>query len=70
MGKQRKKTNERNRGTFKELNEIKTSNLSTIEFQIMVIRLQKELSENYKELSRNYMSMKKDTETLNKTIWK
>ena len=52
MGKQRKKTNERNRGTFKELNEIKTSNLSTIEFQIMVIRMLKEIGETTRNFVR------------------
>ena len=43
----------------KELNEIEASNLSDIEFKVMVIRILKVLSENY-------ISMKKDTETKNK----
>ena len=48
------------------LSEIKASNLSDIEFKVMVIRMLKELSENYKKLSGTYISMKKDIETLNK----
>ena len=54
----------------KELNEIEVSNLSDIELNIMIIRILKELSENYKELygsykglSGNYHTMKKDIET-------
>ena len=41
------------------LSEIEASNLSDIEFKIMVIRMLKELSENYKELSGTYINMKK-----------
>ena len=48
------------------------SNLSDTEFKIMVLRMLKEVSENYKEmygnykeLSGNYNSMKKDIETMN-----
>ena len=55
------------------LNEIQASNLLDIEFKIIVIRMLKELSENYKEhygsykeLTGNSTSMKKDTETINK----
>ena len=48
------------------LNETEASNLSDIEFKVMVIRMLKELSENYKELSENYISMKKNIETMNK----
>ena len=43
----------------KELNEIEASNLSDIEFKIMVKRM-------FMELSENYISMKKDIETMNK----
>ena len=50
----------------KELNEIEVTNLLDIEFKVMVIRMLKELSENYKELNGNYISMK----TLNKNSWK
>ena len=57
----------------KVLNEIEASNLSDIEFKVMVIRMLKELSENYeklygnyKELSGNHISMKKYVETMNK----
>ena len=41
----------------KELNEMEASNLSDIEFKVMIIRMLKELSENYN-------SMKKDIETI------
>ena len=51
---------------LKELNEMEVSKLSDIEFKIMVIRMLKELTENYKELSENYNSMKKEIETTNK----
>ena len=57
----------------KELNKTEASNLSDIEFKVMVIRILKVLSENYKKLhgiyrepSGNYTSMKKDIETMNK----
>ena len=49
----------------KELNEIEASNPSDIEFTIMVIRIFREISEDYKELSGNYSSMKRDIETVN-----
>ena len=49
----------------KELNEMETSKLSDIEFKRMVMRILKELTDNYKELSGNYNSMKKETETIN-----
>ena len=49
----------------KELKEIETSSLSDIEFKKMVIRMLKELSDNYKELSGNYNSLKKEIETMN-----
>ena len=48
------------------LNKIEASNLSDIEFKVMVIRMFQELSENYKELSGNYIIMKRDMETMNK----
>ena len=38
----------------KELSEIEASNLSDTEFKIMVIRMLKELSENYRELYGTY----------------
>ena len=41
--------------------ETEASNLSDIEFKVMVIRMFKALCENYKELSGNYISMKKTT---------
>ena len=50
----------------KELNEMEVSKLSDIEFKIMVIKVLKELTDNYKDLSENYISMKKEIETINK----
>ena len=35
--------------------------------KIMVMKMLKELKDNYKELSENYNSMKKEIETINKT---
>ena len=35
------------------LNEMEASNLSNIEFKVIVLRMLKELNENYKELSGN-----------------
>ena len=49
-----------------ELNEMEVSKISDIEFKIMVIRMLKELTDNYKELSENYNSIKKEIETINK----
>ena len=51
---------------IKELNKIEVSRLSDIEFKIMVIKMLKELTDNYKELSESYISMKKEIETINK----
>ena len=39
---------------LKVLNEMEVSKLADIEFKIMVIRMLKELTDNYKELSENY----------------
>ena len=39
------------------LNEIETSKPSDTEFKIMVIRMLKELSENYKELQESYKEL-------------
>ena len=54
--------NGKEESTERVLNEIEASNLSDIEFKIMVIRMLRALIENYKELSGNYISMKKDIE--------
>ena len=66
----RKKKNMQSKGmedsSLKELNEMEVSKLSDIEFKIMVIRMLKELTDNYKGLSENYNSMKKEIETINK----
>ena len=48
----------------KELNEMEVTKPSDIEFKIMVIKVLKELTDNYKELSENYNSMKKEIETI------
>ena len=65
MGRQRKNLQSKGmeESPVKELNEIEASNLSDIEFKIMVIRKLKERNENYKELSGNYHSIKKEIET-------
>ena len=52
---------------LKELNEMEVSKLSDVEFKIMVIKMLKELTDNYKELRENYISMKKEIEGINKT---
>ena len=51
---------------LKELNEMETGKMSNIEFKRMVIKILKELTDNYKEMSENYNSMKKEIETINK----
>ena len=51
---------------LKELKEMEASKLSDIEFKRMVIRMLKELTDNYKELIENYNSMKQEIETINK----
>ena len=45
---------------------MEASNLSDIVYKAIIIRMLKELSENYKKHNGNYISMKKDIETLNK----
>ena len=63
MGRQRK--NLQSKGMedcpMKGLNETETSKLLDIEFKRMVIRMLKELRDNYKELSGNYNSMKNES---------
>ena len=44
---------------LKELNEMEVSKQSDIEFKRMVIRMLRELTDNYKKLSENYNRMKK-----------
>ena len=69
MGRQKK--NMQSKGMedspLKELNEMEETKLSDIEFKLMVIKMLKELTDNYKELSENYISMKNEIETINKT---
>ena len=43
----------------KGLNEMEASKLSDIKIKRMVMRMLKELTDNYRELSGNYNSMKK-----------
>ena len=45
---------------------MEVTKLSDIEFKIMVIKMLKELTDNYKELTENYISMKKEIETIKK----
>ena len=61
MGGQRNKPQmkEKKECPEKELRKIEASNLSNIEFKVMVIRMLKELSEIYKGLSGNDISMKR-----------
>ena len=68
MGRQKKNLQSKGMedSPLKELNEIEVSKLSDIEFKRMVVRMLKELTDNYKELSGNYNSMKKEIETINK----
>ena len=51
MGRQRKNLQSKGmeESPVKELNEIEASNLSDIEFKKMIIRMLKELSDNYKK---------------------
>ena len=44
---------------LKELSEMEVTKQSDTEFKIMVIKMLKELTDNYKELSENNMSMKR-----------
>ena len=50
----------------KGLNEMEVSKLSDIKIKIMVIKMLKELTDNYNGLTENYNSMKKEIETINK----
>ena len=51
--------------SLKELNEMEVSKLSGIELKRIVIKMLKELTDNYKELSENYNSMKREIEAIN-----
>ena len=68
MGRQKKKMQSKGMedSPLKELNEKEVTKLSDIEFKLMVIKIHKELTDNYKELSENYISMKKEIGTINK----
>ena len=61
MGRQKK--NMQSKGMedspLKELNEMEVSKLSDIDFKIMVMKILKELTDNYKELSENYINLKR-----------
>ena len=69
MGRRKKNMQSKGKGDspLKALNEMEVMKLSDIEFKIMVMKMLKELTDNYKELCENYISMKKETETINKT---
>ena len=54
---------EQKKSPEKELNEMETSNLPGTEFKTLVIRLLKELSENF---NKEIVSIKKDIETIKK----
>ena len=68
MGRQKKnlKSKVMEHSPLKEHTEMEVTKQSHIEFKIMVIKMLKELTDNYKELSENYISMKKEIETINK----
>ena len=68
MGRQKKNLHSKGMedSPLKELNEMEVTKLSDIEFKLMVMKMLKELTDNYKELSENNISMKKDIETINK----
>ena len=51
---------------LKQLNEMELTKITDIELKLMVIKMLKELTDNYKELSENYISMKKEIEIINK----
>ena len=44
---------------------MEASKVSAIEFKRIIIRMLKEISDNYKELSGNYNSIKKEIKTKN-----
>ena len=51
-----------------ELNEMETSNLSNIQFKAMVIRMFKELSENYNSMKQGIKTIKKKQSEMQNTI--
>ena len=61
MGRQKKSMQSKGMedSLLKQLNKMEVTNVSDMEFKIMVIKMLKELTDNYKELSENYISMKK-----------
>ena len=67
MGRQRKKLKLKvmEDSPLQELNEMEATKLSDIEFKRMVLRMLKELMDNYKELTGNYSNMKRKLETVN-----
>ena len=52
---------------LKWLNEMEASKLSDIELKRMVIRMLKELTENYNELSENYNRLRNKMDSINKS---
>ena len=66
MGRKNKRTSNQNEWkTLKQLNEMEITKLSDKEFKLMVIKMLKELTDNYRELNENYNSMKKEIEIIN-----
>ena len=61
MGRQKKNLESKGMeySPLKELNEMEVSKLSDIDFKIVVIKMLKQLTNNYKELTENYNRMKK-----------
>ena len=69
MGRQRNKLQSKGKEESPErvLNETEASNLSDTEFKIMIIRMLKELSENYKELYGSYKKLTGNCISMKKT---
>ena len=61
MGRQKKNIQSKGVGDspLKEVKEMEVTKLSDTEFKIMVMKMLKELKDNYKELSENYNTMKR-----------
>ena len=68
MGRQKKnmKSKGMENSPLRKLNEMDVTKLSDIQFKLMVIKMLKQLTDNYKELKENYISMKRKIEIINK----
>ena len=58
---------EQEKSPEKEVNEMEASNLSDIEFKVEVIRMLKELSENYNSMKKDIETMKKNQSEMKNT---